>query len=73
MRCLAHLSSERIVSSGSSQVTGEECEVEAIRGRREHEGVLQYLVKWAGYPEVTNEWLSLVCCVDQSVPRPASW
>jgi hypothetical protein len=56
----ALLHSDGMISSGSSQLTGEEYEVEAIRGRRVHEGSLEYLIKWKGWPEKSNEWLSRV-------------
>jgi len=34
----------------------EEYEVESIENSRVHQGRLQYLVKWKGYPILDNTW-----------------
>jgi hypothetical protein len=38
-----------------------EWEVEEIRQRRVHDGRIQYLVKWANYPEASSTWTDEDC------------
>jgi chromobox protein 1 len=44
----------------------EEFEVEEIVAKRVTKGVVQYCVKWIGYDEQANSWLSLedLNCID---------
>ena len=44
----------------------EEYEVEKVLDARERRGKVQYLVKWKGYPDVDNLWVSVESCQNAS-------